>query len=121
MDAGYVGNSGSMRAYIKGAPIIVAANNHIGGSYYLVASNDITDPQQLIGKQLALGTNPEKTSISWINMANELGLPIEGNHYEVLKMSDQDEYFALKAGKLTAYTTCDPATSAPWSGASTRS
>ena len=60
MDAGYVGNSGSMRAYLKGAPIIVAANNHIGGSYYLVASNDITDPRQLIGKQLALGTNPEK-------------------------------------------------------------
>jgi NitT/TauT family transport system substrate-binding protein len=59
MDAGYVGNSGSMRAYLKGAPIIVAANNHIGGSYYLVASNDITDPRQLIGKQLALGTNPE--------------------------------------------------------------
>ncbi|HHU87643.1 MAG: ABC transporter substrate-binding subunit SaoX [Pelotomaculaceae bacterium] len=108
MDAGYVGNSGSMRAYLKGAPIIVAANNHIGGSYYLVASNDITDPRQLIGKQLALGTNPEKTSISWINMAKQLGLPIEGKHYEVLNMSDMDEYFALKAGKLTAFSTCDP-------------
>lgn len=108
MDAGYVGNSGSMRAYIKGSPIIVAANNHVGGSYYLVASNDITDPQQLIGKQLALGTDPEKNSISWINMAKELGIPVEGKHYEVLNMSDMDEYFALKAGRLTAYSTCDP-------------
>jgi NitT/TauT family transport system substrate-binding protein len=108
MDAGYVGNSGSMRAYIKGSPILVAANNHIGGSYYLVASNDIKDPRELIGKQVALGTNPEKTSISWINMAKELGLPVEGKNYEVLNMADKDEYFALKAGKLTAYSTCDP-------------
>jgi NitT/TauT family transport system substrate-binding protein len=108
MDAGYVGNSGSMRAYIKGSPILVAANNHIGGSYYLVASNDIKDPRELIGKQLALGTNPEKTSISWVNMAKELGLPVEGKNYEVLNMADKDEYFALKAGRLTAYSTCDP-------------
>lgn len=108
MDAGYVGNSGSMRAYIKGSPILVAANNHIGGSYYLVASNDIKDPQELIGKQVALGTNPEKTSISWVNFAKELGLPVEGKNYEVLNMADKDEYFALKAGKLTAYSTCDP-------------
>lgn len=108
MDAGYVGNSGTMRAFLKGAPILVAANNHIGGSYYLVASNDIKDPQELIGKKIALGTDPEKNSISWINMARELGLPIEGKNYEVFDMADKDEYFALKAGRLDAYTACDP-------------
>lgn len=108
MDVGYVGNSGSMRAYIKGSPIIVAANNHLGGSNYLVVSNNIQDPQQLLGKKLALGTDPEKTSISWIQYAHKLGLPIEGKNYEVLNMADKDEYFALKAGKLDGYTACDP-------------
>jgi NitT/TauT family transport system substrate-binding protein len=108
MDVGYVGNSGSMRAFIKGSPIVVAANNHIGGSYYLVVSNSITDPQQLVGKKLALGTDPEKNSISWVNFANQLGIPVEGKNYEVLNMADKDEYFALKAGKLDGYTACDP-------------
>lgn len=108
MDVGYVGNSGSMRAFIKGSPIVVAANNHLGGSSYLVVSNNITDPQQLIGKKLALGTDPEKNSISWISFAQKLGIPVEGKNYEVLNMADKDEYFALKAGKLDGYTTCDP-------------
>lgn len=108
MDVGYVGNSGSMRAFIKGSPIIVAANNHLGGSHYLVVSNNITDPQQLLGKKLALGTNPEKSNISWIQFAQKLGIPVEGKNYEVLNMADKDEYFALKAGKLDGYTACDP-------------
>ncbi len=108
MDAGYVGNSRMMRAYLKGSPIIVGANNHIGGSYYLVTSNDIKDPKDLLGKKLAIGTDPEKNSASWISMAKELGLPVEGKNYEVLNMADKDEYFALKAGKLDAYTACDP-------------
>lgn len=108
MDVGYVGNSRMMRAFLKGSPIVVGANNHIGGSHYLVASNDIREPKDLLGKKLAIGTDPEKNNYSWIVMANRLGLPIQGANYEVLNMADKDEYFALKAGKLDGYAACDP-------------
>ena len=108
MDVGYVGNSRMMRAFLQGSPIVVGANNHIGGSHYLVASNDIKEPKDLLGKKLAIGTDPEKNNPSWIVMAERLGLPIEGANYEVLNMADKDEYFALKAGKLDGYAACDP-------------
>ncbi|TEB07535.1 Taurine-binding periplasmic protein precursor [Pelotomaculum schinkii] len=108
MDVGYVGNSRMMRAFLQGSPIVVGANNHIGGSHYLVASNDIKEPKDLLGKKLAIGTAPEKNNPSWIVMAERLGLPIEGANYEVLNMADKDEYFALKAGKLDGYAACDP-------------
>ncbi|MBP2627015.1 MAG: TauA [Firmicutes bacterium] len=108
MDVGYVGNTRMMRAFLQGSPIMVVANNHIGGSYYLVASNAISDPQELIGKKLAIGTDPEKNNSSWITMARKLGLPIEGKNYEVFNMADKDKFFALKAGKLDGYTSCDP-------------
>lgn len=108
MDVGYVGNSRMMRAFLQGSPIIVGANNHIGGSHYLVASNDIKEPKDLLGKKLSIGTDPEKNNYSWIVMAKRLGLPIEGANYEVLNMADKDEYFALKAGKLDGFAACDP-------------
>lgn len=108
MDVGYVGNTGSMRAFLKGAPILIAANNHIGGSYYLVVGNHITASADLIGKKLALGVDPEHRSLSWVHMARRLGIPIEGSNYEVFTMSDHDEYFAMKVGKLDGYTACDP-------------
>ncbi|MFX4262419.1 ABC transporter substrate-binding subunit SaoX [Pelotomaculum propionicicum] len=108
MDAGYIGNSGLMRAFLKGSPIMVAASNHIGGSRYLVVSNDIKDPKDLIGKKLAIGTNPEKNDGDWIQWAKELGIPVEGKNYEVFDMADKDEYVALKAGKVDAYAACDP-------------
>lgn len=108
MDVGYVGNSRMMRAFLQGSPIVVGANNHIGGSHYLIASNDIKEPKDLLGKKLAIGTDPEKNNPSWIVMAGKLGLPIEGANYEVLNMADKDEYFALKAGKLDGYAACDP-------------
>jgi len=108
MDAGYVGNSRMMRAFLKGSPIIVGANNHIGGSYYLVASHNIKTPQELVGKKLAIGTDPEKNNVEWIHWAKQYGIPVEGKYYEVFNMADKDEYFALVAGKLDAYSTCDP-------------
>ena len=108
MDAGYVGIHGLMRAHIKGAPIFVSANNHVGGSYYLVVSNDIKDPQELIGKKLALGTNPNKRSVSWISFMKENNLPKDPSNYQIFAMSDKDEFLALKIGKLDGYLTCDP-------------
>ena len=108
MDAGYIGNSGLMQAFLKGSPIMVVANNHIGGSRYLVVSNDIKDPKDLIGKKLAIGNQPEKNDGDWVQWAKELGIPVEGKNYEVFDMADKDEYVALKAGKLDAYAACDP-------------
>lgn len=108
MDVGYIGNSGLMRAFLKGSPIMVAASNHIGGSRYLVISNDIKDPKDLVGAKLAIGTNPEKNDGDWIQWARELDIPIEGTNYEVFDMADKDEYVALKAGKVDAYAACDP-------------
>lgn len=108
MDAGYVGIHGLMRAHIKGAPIFVSANNHVGGSYYLVVSNDIKDPKELIGKRLALGTNPNKRSVSWVGFVRENNLPEDPSNYQIFAMSDKDEFLALKTGNLDGYTTCDP-------------
>jgi len=108
MDAGYVGNTRMMRAFLQGSPIIVGANNHLGGSHYLVASNSIKTPQELVGKKISIGTDPEKNNSTWIRWASELGLPVEGKNYEVFNMADKDEYFAMVAGKLDAFAACDP-------------
>jgi len=108
MDAGYVGNTRMMRAFLQGSPIIVGANNHIGGSHYLVVSNSIKTPQELVGKKLSIGTDPEKNNANWITWANQFRLPVEGKNYEVFNMADKDEYFAMCAGKLDGFAACDP-------------
>lgn len=108
MDVGYISNSKLMQASLKGSPILVAANNHLTGSHYLVASNAIKDPKDLVGKKLAIGTNPEKNSATWIQYAKRLGIPLEGKNYEVFDMEDRNKYVALKAGQLDAFDTCDP-------------
>jgi NitT/TauT family transport system substrate-binding protein len=41
-------------------------------------------------------------------MARRIGVPLEGSNYEIFNMSDRDEYFAMKVGKLDGYITCDP-------------
>jgi NitT/TauT family transport system substrate-binding protein len=108
MDAGYIGTEGLMQAHIKGAPIIIAANNHLGGAVYLVAGNHIKNPRDLIGKKVALGIDPEKQNSAWVNIAHKLKLPPEGKNYQTFKMNDKDEYLAMKTGKLDGMTTCDP-------------
>jgi NitT/TauT family transport system substrate-binding protein len=108
MDVGYIGFERTVRAYLKGCPIFISAMNHLGGSYYLVVRNDITDPRQLIGKKLALGTDPEKNSPEWVTFSEKVGIPAEGKYYETFNMADKDEFFALKIGSLDGYMTCDP-------------
>ena len=53
MDAGYIGTKGLVGAIPKGSPITIAANNHTGGSEYLIVSKDIKEPKDLIGKKIA--------------------------------------------------------------------
>lgn len=108
MDAGYIGTGGLLTAIPKGAPIYIAANNHKGGSYYLVTSNDIKSPEDLKGKKLAIGSEAEFNNASWVNFARRMDIPAESKNYETFDMFDQDAYFALKAGHLDGYTACDP-------------
>ncbi|MEG2892217.1 MAG: ABC transporter substrate-binding subunit SaoX [Clostridium sp.] len=108
MDAGYIGITGAYRATKKNVPLMVGANNHIGGSYYLVTSKDITDPKQLVGEKLGIGTEPE-TDVAWVEIARKLGIPAEGKNYQGLDFnSSTDAILALKTGKIKGFTTCDP-------------
>jgi len=108
MDCGYVGVTGLRLAYGKGAPVFVAANNHLGGSWYLVASNKIKDAKELVGKKVALGSNAHETYLGWVNLAKKLGIPADTKEYQCFDMKDADEYLAMKTGQLDGFTTCDP-------------
>lgn len=108
MDAGYIGFQNIAKGFLVGTPITIAANNHTGGSYYLVVSNDITEGKQLVGQTLGIGPEPEKGS-SWRIMAESLGIPVEGKNYKGISFdSDQSKYMALKTGQIKGYTACDP-------------
>lgn len=113
MDVGYIGWDSTVRAHLKGCPIFIAANNHVGGSYYLVLRNDLyeqyqKDPKVLLGKKLAIGTDPEKKIAEWVTFTRKMGLPAEGKYYETFSMRDSDEFLALKTGSLDGHITCDP-------------
>ena len=108
MDVGYIGFVRVMRAFPKGAPIVVVANNHLGGSYYLVARHDIKEPKDLVGKRLGIGADPEKNHMEWVEYATTNGIPVEGKNYQAFSMDDTNEYLALKTGNLDAFMCCDP-------------
>ena len=116
MHVGYQGIGGAIRSVNEGAPLFMAAANHLGGSSYLVVSNDIKEPKDLIGKSLAIGSKPE-VSPSWIQWASDLDIPVEAENYDAVSMSNKDALFALKAGQLAGFSTCDPyATQAEFEG-----
>ena len=105
MDVGYQGIEGAIRSVNNGAPLFMAAANHLGGSEYLVVSNDIQEPEDLIGKKLAIGNEPWK-SPQWSNWAEDLGIPVmtEGN-YEIVDMGETDALLAMKAGQVDCFST----------------
>lgn len=104
MHVGYQGISGAIRSVNQGAPLFMAAANHLGGSYYLVVSNDIEKPEDLIGKNLAIGSNSEVRP-NWLGWCEELGIPKELTNYEVVDMSAPDALFAMKAGQIDGFST----------------
>lgn len=111
MDVGYIGFERMVRSYLKGAPVFMAAQNHLGGSFYLVARNGLNDPKELVGKKLALhksGPTPEKVNSEWVSYTRANGIPVEGKNYQLFDMADKDQFLALKLGKLDGYLTCDP-------------
>lgn len=105
MDVGYQGINGAILSVNNGAPLFMAAANHLGGSEYLVVSNDIQEPEDLIGKKLAIGNEPWK-SPQWSNWAEDLGIPVmtEGN-YEIVDMGETDALLAMKAGQVDCFST----------------
>ena len=107
MDAGYIGTKGLVGAIPKGSPIIVAANNHKGGSEYLIVSNDIKNPEDLLGKKIA--SDPEGDLLWTTDYGPETGLPVDASKYEVVNMdSSKDAYLALKTGQISGFSACDP-------------
>lgn len=107
MDAGYIGTKGLVGAIPKGSPIVVAANNHRGGSEYLVVANDIKDPKELIGQKIA--SDPDGDLLWTTDYGPETGLPVDSSKYQVVNIdSSKDAYLALKTGQIKAFSTCDP-------------
>ncbi|MBS4979763.1 MAG: ABC transporter substrate-binding protein [Lachnospiraceae bacterium] len=107
MDCGYLGINGAIKAVNEGAPFHMAAANHLGGSYYLVVSNDIQKPEDLIGKKLAIGNDADQ-SPDWLTWTAEMGIDPAVENYEIIEMSQADAGFAMKAGQLDGFMCCDP-------------
>lgn len=107
MDAGYIGNRGLIGANGLGSPIMIGANNHIGGSMYLVVANDIEKPEDLYGEKVAIG-NPKGEG--WIaGYSKILNLSTEEEDYDLVNIgSDADKYVALSTGQIKGFTCCDP-------------
>lgn len=108
MDMGYVGWTTTLNAVQTNVPLFYAAENHVGGSEYLVVTEDINSPEDLIGKRLAIGTDPETTNMNWAEWSRELGIPLDSSQYETFDMKDADEFLAMQAGELDGYICCDP-------------
>lgn len=105
MDVGYQGINGAIRSVNNGAPLFMAAANHLGGSEYLVVSNDIQDPEDLLGKKLAIGNEAWKNP-QWCNWANSLNIPSETDgNYEIVDMGETDALIAMKAGQIDGFAT----------------
>ena len=105
MDVGYQGIQGAILSVNNGAPLFMAAANHLGGSEYLVVSNDIQDPEDLLGQKLAIGNEAWKNP-QWCNWANSLNIPSETDgNYEIVDMGETDALLAMKAGQVDAFST----------------
>ncbi|OLS02025.1 ABC transporter substrate-binding subunit SaoX [Tissierella creatinophila] len=107
MDAGYIGNRGLIAANGQGSPILIGANNHIGGSMYLVVANDIEKPEDLYGQKVSIGSTKDE---GWIaGYSKILNLSTDEKDYDIVNISsDADAYMALATGQIKAFTSCDP-------------
>ena len=107
MDMAYAGWTTTLRAVQVGTPLFIAAENHTGGAEYLVCSFKIKTPHDLIGKKICAGGDTAN-DLNWQEWTAQLGIPNDIKNYENYSMSDADAYFAMVAGKLDAFTCCDP-------------
>lgn len=107
MDVGYTGITGAILAVNKGAPFSMAAANHLGGSEYLVVSNDIDSAEDLVGKTISMTQTPDIDPV-YLTWENEIGFNPDPSQYTIVDMGQQDACFALKAGQIDAFKCCDP-------------
>lgn len=107
MHVGYMGVEGAIRAKNQGAPITVGAANHLGGSSYLVVSNEIKDAKDLIGKKIAVGKDLDRNP-EWVSWSKKLGLSMNPSDYEIVEMAQKDAPLAMQTKKIDAFTCCDP-------------
>lgn len=107
MDVGYTGIEGAILAVNKGAPFFMAAANHLGGSMYLVVSNDINSAEDLVGKTISMTQTPD-IDPSYLTWQDKIGFDADPSKYNIVDMGQQDACFALKAGQIDAFRCCDP-------------
>lgn len=107
MDVGYTGIEGAILAVNKGAPFTMAAANHLGGSMYLVVSNDIDSAEDLVGKTISMTQTPD-IDPAYLTWKEEIGFDPDPSKYNIVDMGQQDACFALKAGQIDAFRCCDP-------------
>jgi NitT/TauT family transport system substrate-binding protein len=107
MDVGYIFFSKNLMA--DDSPVYQAAANHLGGSRYLVVSNDIDvkDYASIQGKTIAMTAEPE-VNAEWRKWSEEYGFSFNAADYDIVTMGQKDAMFALKAGQVDAFTCCDP-------------
>ncbi len=108
MDVGYIGTEGLVRAKEKGSPIFVAANNHLGGSYYIVGSSKFKSAKELVGKRFGVPADAHKTDSYWVRIAANAGIPADPAKYEAVEIGGSDALIAIKTGKLDGFVDCDP-------------
>ena len=108
MQVGYAGFSGLINIYNKGAPVMMPAGSHLGGSKYMVVHPDVESLDELIGDRIDIGA-ANSYSLDWTEYCDRLGLPLDlESNYQPASMSDADGMMALKADQLDIFTCCDP-------------
>lgn len=107
MDVGYASLTGMIKAGAEGAPVIIPAGSHLGGSKYLVVRPDIETPADMLGKKLVVGAT-DMTQPNWRSFCNQLGIPFIVDYYDQFDMSSSEKNTALKAGVIDGYIECDP-------------
>lgn len=107
MDVGYASLTGMINAGAKGAPVMIPANSHLGGSKYLVVRPDIETPEDMLGKRLIISAT-DMTQPNWRSFCDQLGIPFITDYYEQYDMSSGENLAALKAGTIDGFIDCDP-------------
>lgn len=107
MDVGYAGLNGVLKAASKGAPVVIPAGSHLGGSKYMVVRPDYETPADLLGARIAV-SEEDQVSPQWRAHAEHLGIPFIVDYYEYADMSQPDAMVALKADVIDGFICCDP-------------
>ncbi|MEG0779316.1 MAG: ABC transporter substrate-binding subunit SaoX [Oscillospiraceae bacterium] len=107
MDVGYASLHGMIKAGASGAPVMIPAGSHLGGSKYLVVSPDIKTPADMLGKRLVVGAT-DMAQPNWRSFCKQVGIPFITDYYEQIDMGSEEKLTALKAGAIDGFIECDP-------------